>query len=225
MTDGPNQPPTTSYDPATMVASSLGTIKTVWYRRPWFLITMALVLIVAISVITDLPHRITNTEDVADQNASLKQINGDIAPCTFAVHEAFTFYNEFVSAKFTKSNIAQIPKLLVGDQTACSFASGSIYDLTNNIQIVRTKAGKHLDTMMPVIVEWTTDGALAAIEDIQTLFTTPDDAKAIRNLGYNERKLTRDRTTALNDVSDASAILGVTLAALKLPVLPHLKGT
>jgi len=32
------------------------------------------------------------------------------------------------------SDLAEVPTLLTGDETACSFASEPVYDLTNNLQ-------------------------------------------------------------------------------------------
>ena len=47
------------FDPASMPTSSLGITKAVWYRRPWVLASLSLVVIIAISVVIDLPRPIT----------------------------------------------------------------------------------------------------------------------------------------------------------------------
>ena len=78
------------FDPASMPMSSLGITKAVWYRRPWVLASLALVVIVAISVVIDLPRPITPAQDQASQNASIKEINTDLADCAFAVKESFS---------------------------------------------------------------------------------------------------------------------------------------
>jgi hypothetical protein len=214
-----------SYDPGSMSASSLSSMKVVLYRRPWFLITVAVIVVLAVSIISDLPHPITKAEDATAQNASMKQINTDIGPCVFAVKEAFSFYQQDVSGKLSSSNLAQVPSLLVGDQTACSFTSGSIYDLTNNIQVLDTKAGKNIDHMLSVVVLWSTSDALAAIEDIQYLFNHPGDKKKLQNLSREENLLTKDRALALDYVGRAERILGINLKQPIMPVLAHLTGT
>jgi hypothetical protein len=213
------------YDPASMPAASLGTMRSIWYRRPWFILTIGVILVVGISVLTDLPHPITRAENTSDQNASIKQINADIAPCVFAVKEAFSFYNEDVAGKLTSSDLTQVPGLLVGDQSACSFASGSIYDLTNNVQITETAAGRKLNGMMPIIVSWTTDSALAAIDSIMFHFKHPTSTSYVRALTISEGQLVKKRSEINLDVLAASKILGTTLKEIKLPVLPHLTGT
>ncbi len=213
------------FDPATMPTSSLGITKAVWYRRPWVLASLSLLLIVAISVVIDLPHPITKAEDQASQNASIKQINVDLAPCAFAVKESFSFYNMQVEGKLTSSDLAQVPVLLTGDETACSFASEPVYDLTNNIQVDDTKAGRHIDTMLSVVEQWITDYALASIRDIQYLFNHPDSAQTIRHLARQEQQLALDRSKALSDESLAVHALGRPLYALKIPSLTHLTGT
>ncbi len=214
-----------SYDPGSMPASSLSSQKAVLYRRPWFLITIAVIVVLAVSVISDLPHPITKAEDATAQNASMKQINTDIGPCVFAIKEAFSFYEQKVSGRLSASNLAQVPSLLVGDQTACSFTSGSIYDLTNNIQVLDTKAGKDIDHMLSVVVLWTTSDALAAIEDIQYLFSHPSDTNKLHNLAKKEALLAKDRTLALDYVARAEHTLGMKLKQPILPVLTQLSGT
>jgi len=213
------------YDPATMAASSLISAKVVWYKRPWFMITAAVVLVVAVSVITDLPHHVSPAEDAAAQNASLKQINADIAPCSFAVQEVFSFYQKQVAGQLTASNLKQVPRLLNGDQTACSFASPAIYDLTSNYTPFLTKAGKQIDQLRGVVVTWISADALGAIEDIQYLFDHPGDPTKLAKLAKRERYLTSERALALADLQSANQILGTQLSPLKLPILPTLPGT
>lgn len=216
---------TVPFDPASMPTSSLGIAKAVWYRRPWILTSLAVVLIVAISVVVDLPRPTTKAQDVASQNATIKQINGDLAECAFAVNESFHIYNLEVAAKLSASDKAQVPILLTGDETACSFASQPVYDLTNNIQVQDTKAGKHIDRMLSVVEHWITDNALASIKDIQYLFNHHGDASTIRHLGYQERQLAIVRTQALSDEVLANRVFGLQLDRLKIPSLPHLRGT
>lgn len=213
------------FDPASMPTSSLGITKAVWYRRPWVLATIALIVVVAISVIIDLPRPITKAQDVASQNASIKEINGDLAECAFAVKESFNIYDMEVSGKLTPSDLAQVPTLLTGDETACSFASEPVYDLTNNIQVQDTKSGKHIDRMLSDVERWITDFALASIRDIQYLFNHSGNAQTIRHLASQERQLAVERTQALNDENQADRVLGVHLIVLKIPSLVLLKGT
>lgn len=213
------------FDPASMATSSLGLAKAVWYKRPWFLIAVAVVVVVTLSVLSDLPQRITKKEDAAAQNATIKQVNGDIKACAFAVHESFSFYNKYVAGTLKATELAQIPPLLIGDQTACSFASQPIYDLTNNIQPRETTAGKDIDKVLRVAQQWMTNSALASIEDIQYLFKNPGAALKIADLTKQQAILGQTRQLALNDVHAAETDLGMKLVPLKIPVLPHLRGT
>lgn len=213
------------FDPATMSMSSLGITKAPWYRRPWFILTIALIVIAGVSVIVDLPGHMTPKHDAATQNASIKEINADLEECSFAVRESFSVYNQDVAGTLTASDLAQLPKLLTDDQTACSFASEPVYDLTNNLQIDDTKSGIHIDHMLSAVEQWITDNALASIDDIQYLINHPGNAKKIQNLAAEESDLQSVRTRALNDEATAQKILGLTLVPVKLPVLPHLTGT
>ncbi len=213
-----------TYDPASMPASSLSTFRVSFYRRPWFLILISVVVVIAVSIISDLPSHVSKAHDRVTQNDTIAAINGDIAPCVYSVKESFSFYNESLAGSLTASDRSQIPSLLVGDQTACSFASGAVYDLTNNIEVTDTKAGRHIDQMLATEVTWVTSDALAAIEAIQNLFVHPGDRKYIKDLTKQEALLTKDRLIAIDDVKAASKIDGV-LTKPSLPILPHLTGT
>jgi len=213
------------FDPASMPTSSLGIAKAVWFRRPWFLATLALVVVVAISVIIDLPRPITRAQDVASQNSSIDEINTDLADCTFAAKESFNFYNENLAGKLTKSDLAEVPTLLTGDETACSFASEPVYDLTNNLEVDDTAAGKYIDRMVSVVEGWMTDYALASIDDIQYLFSHPGDEAKINHLAAQEANLAHSRELAQRDEQAANGILGVKLVPVAIPPLPHLTGT
>ncbi len=213
------------FDPASMPTSSLGLTKAVWYRRPWVLAALSLILIIAISVVIDLPRPTTKAQDVSSQNASIKEINTDLAPCAFAVKETFYIYNLDVTGKLTSSNRAEVPTLLTGDETACSFASQPVFDLTNNLQVDDTASGKHIDRMKSAVQDWMTNFALASIKDIQYLFDHPGDATTIRHLAKQEIQLAAERALALNDEAKAQQVLGHKLYALKIPTMPHLSGT
>ena len=207
-----------------MPTSSLSTFKVAFYRRPWFLILISVLVVVVVSIISDLPTHATKAQDRATQNDTIIAINGDLAPCIYAVKESFSFYNESLAGKLSPADLSEVPGQLVNDQTACSFASGAIYDLTNNIEVTDSKAGRHIDQMLATDVTWSTSDALAAIEDIQSLFVHPGDQKYIRDLTKQEVQLTKDRQTAFRDVEAARKIDG-SLRNPSLPVLPHLTGT
>lgn len=213
-----------SYDPASMTQSSLSLHKAIWYRRPWILVTLSIVVIAAISIITDLPHPLTNAQDADAQNASITEINKDVTPCAFAVQEDFRFYREKVAGTMTPSQLATAIKYLPLDQTVCSFAGPAMYDLTNNLQVLDTTAGKQIDKMSSTIVTWMDSDANGAIADIQSLFANPTDAKSLRDLRKRETNLANDQALAMNDLSTADAILGVQLQTLKLPILSNLPG-
>ena len=123
------------------------------------------------------------------------------------------------------ANRPQAVTLLVGDQTACSFASGGLSDLTNNLQVNLTAAGKYIVSMGRAVQMWMTDYSLAAIEDIQYLFVHPGNQKKIADLAAEEVQLSATRQQAYADLQRAEAIVATTLVQIKLPVLAHLQGT
>ena len=208
------------FDPSSMPVASLHNNYVVWYRRPWFLVTIGILVVAAVSVITDLPHSLSRSEDIASQSASIKTINTDVKPCTYALQQSFTIYNEFVAGKLTLSDRAQTPNLLNQNQVACSFASGSTFELTQNIQVLDTKAGKHIDRMLSDVTLWATSDAVATMQDIQYLYSHPGNAKKLADLKKQEHLLAVDRALARADVLAADAILRTTLKMPALPVIP-----
>ena len=208
-----------------MPNASLSLHKAIWYRRPWFIATLVVVLVVAISVITDLPHPVTKAEDTSDQNGVIKQINGDTSTCIYALKESFSFYREELAHTLQTSNFSVVKNYLLEDQTACSFASGSVYDMTNNIEPFDTSAGKKVDSAYQVTVKWITYDAVAAIIDIRNYFGATPFHMNTASLITNETALANERAEEVSDIDEASSILGTTLTPINIPVIARLPGT
>ncbi len=226
MTGPVNQPEGQEFDPGSMASSSFGLVKAVWYRRPWVLVTAVVVLVVAVSVITDLPHPISGSQDVGDQNSAIREINSDLQTCSFSIKEAFSFYRKEVAHQIDSSNFnLALKTLLPEDAQSCSFVSSAMTDMTGNLQIVDTTAGKQIEKMRLAIVRWINHDARYAINDIIVLFTHPGNTKTLANLALQENYLAEDHQSALNYLAAADAALGVTLVNLKLPTLDRLPGT
>lgn len=212
------------YDPASMPTSSLSASRAVWYKRPWFLITVVVVVVVAVSVITDLPKPVTVAEDTASQNSVVHQINVDIRPCTFGLEEAVSFHRRETIGHPTTGQMKVINTYLVSDQTVCSFAAPSMSELTNNLQIVDTPAGKYLEKMRAATVTWMDSDANGVIHDIWLLSTHQGNSSTLNDLKKREFFLAQDRQVALDDLARADNVLGTTLATLDLPSIPPLLG-
>ncbi|HEX7443006.1 MAG TPA: hypothetical protein VF320_03905 [Acidimicrobiales bacterium] len=199
-------------------------VKPVWYKRAWVLATGAVVAVVVASVLVDLPSKTTVATDTADQTAVMKQINSAIAGCSFGVAETFTIYQALKKHSLSASNKAETPSMLRDDQSACSFTSSSIFDLSN-VQGTGTAAGKNIGQVVNVATLWATSDALGAIEDIQTLTTSPGNATALADLSKRQVALAQGRTQARNYVLAADRILNTRLPMPDMPALPHLIGT
>jgi len=191
----------------------------VWYKRTWVIVTAAIVAVVGASILVDLPRPVSNAEDVASQTASLKEINTDLGPCGYAIKETFLIRQDQLAGTLTPTDRTSATKMLLDDQTACSFTNGSIFDLTNNIQVQDTAAGKYIDRMLSISTTWATSDALAAVEDIQYLYLHPGDAARTADLAKQEQLLAQDRAQAFGDVQQADLILHTHLADPNLPEL------
>jgi hypothetical protein len=198
--------------------------KPVWYKRAWVLATAAVAAVVIASVAVDLPSHTTVAADTADQTSIMQQINGDIAPCSYGITETFGIYQAKQKGILSSSDLAEAPSMMRDDQTACSFTSSEIYDLSN-VEGTGTPAGKNIGDVVNVVTLWATSDALGAIEDIQNLSTNPKNAATIANLSKQEVALAKDRAQADAYVTAADRILKARLPMPDLASLPHLTGT
>ena len=207
------------YDPGAMPSSSFASTKSVWYRRPWFLTVAVVAGVVALSVLMDLPSRSSNQQQAADLAPQIRLINQDSRPCAYAVQETFTIIRDFAQHHMSAVERTRAPKMLVDDQTACSFASGPLYDLTNNIDIGFTRAGIPINHLLTTVTTWASSDALAAVEDIQGLYLHRTNPALVTDLAKRITLLNQDRAKAFADVQRAEAILHVKLPR---PILPRL---
>lgn len=207
------------YNPATMPTSSLSNLTVVWYRRPWFLITLTIVIIVALSVLADIPHPLTRPDDIKSQTASIKEMNVDVKPCVFALEESLRFYHQEVLGSVTSEQLRIIKSYLTNDVNVCSGASGQTDSLVSQVQIVETPAGKHIQDAHTAIDTWAAINAYHVISDIQEHTLFPRQRKPIESLKSDFALLQQSRRQAESEIASASAILKTTLPSLKLPVL------
>jgi hypothetical protein len=225
MSDRPDGHSPTEFDPGSMPASSFGLSRAPWYKRPWVVLTLALIVIVGVSVVVDLPHHISPAQDAGDQNAAIRQINGDLKTCSFSIEEAYHLYRLDAGHHVTAAQAAQIPQLLTGDYAFCSGTTSPLLDMTNELQIVDTTAGKQIEHLRSTVFTWINYDARNAITDIQYLVAHPGDSTHLRRVAQMEDLLAQDRLAALGYLARADRILGVTLVNLKLPTLARLPGT
>ena len=195
-------------------------VKPVWYRRGWVLAAAAVAVLIVASVLVDLPTNTTPATDTADQAAVMKQINSAISGCSYAAKETFTIYQDLQAHSLSAADVAETPAMLRDDQSACSFTSSSIYDLSN-VEGTGTPAGKDINQVVVVTTTWATSDALAAIEDIQTLTNDPKDTTALADLPKREAQLAQDRAKADGLVASADRILHAHLPMPDLPSLPQ----
>jgi len=196
----------------------------VWYRRPWVLTVAAVAVVVAASVVVDLPGKTTAAQDAATQTTLMNEINGDLSGCAYAVRETFTIYQDSRTGGLTASDRSRAPKLLLDDQTACSFTSNAIFNLST-VEVPGSPGGKSIQQVVSASTLWATSDALAAIEDIQALDTGPSSASKIADLSKQEAMLAKDRALAYGYVEAADRTLGAKLPMPAIPNLPHLIGT
>jgi hypothetical protein len=183
------------------------------------LIAVAILVVVAVTVLTDLPVGTSRANDINAERSVMSELNSDLAPCALAVHQAIGIWNLQAARSLTPADRSGTPGLLSDDQSACSFTDENIYDLAN-IEVPGSPAGKDMGQLVATATVWTTSDALKAIEDVQTLMSDPGDAAARRSLSAEEARLASDRRSAIADENAADRALDARLPAPDMPSLP-----
>ncbi len=187
-----------------------------WQRHRKLTIAAAVVVIAVITVLSDLPTSTTRASDISAERSVMTEVNGDLAGCALAAHQAVGIWNLQASHQLTPADRAPTPGLLSDDQAACSLTNQGIYDLSG-IDVPGTAAGKDLGQMVATAMLWSTSDALRAIEDVQTLMDQPHDAAARHDLAREESRLAADRQRALAQEQGADRALDTQLQPVDLP--------
>jgi hypothetical protein len=172
------------------------------------------VVVVGAAVISDLPTPTSRASDIQGESTVIGEINTDVAPCVFSVHEALTLYVD-ESGTLSAADRGRIPDLLRDDQNACSYTNANIFDLSD-IDLLGTAAGKQVGQALNTATVWATSDALAAIEAVQSLTSNPADRKARSTLRADQRLLAADRDKATSEIAAAGRLLGTRLPPLSL---------
>jgi hypothetical protein len=197
----------------------------IWDRHRRLAIAGAVLVIAAVTVITDLPTSTSRASDISAERSVMTELNSDVGPCAYGINQALGIWKLEAAHTLSAADRAPTPGLLGDDQTACSFTSNGIFDLSN-IQVPGTPAGKQLAQLVSTATLWTTSDALRAIEDVQTLMNRPSDAAARHDLNKQERALAADRRLALSEEGAADRDLNTHLQAVDLPALePTVQGS
>jgi len=176
-------------------------------------------VVLAITVITDLPSHASRASNISSASALIKEVNDDISPCVFAAGEAFTIYADQTHNSLTASDRASVPGMLNDDQTACSFTNDSIFSLSD-IDVPGSAAGKQLGDIVNSVTLWSTSDALGAIDAIQTLSTDPANRAALGALAKDRQMMASDRAAADASVQAIDRMLDAKIVALNLPQIP-----
>ena len=217
MSSEPTSGATTTGAPTPGAPTPRTTSAPFWKRRRGLVIALAVLVIAVVTVLTDLPVPTSRASDISAERAVMSEVNTDVAPCALGLHQAIGIWNLAASHRLPAAGRASAPGLLTDDQTACSFTDEGINDLTGNLQVPGTAAGKDLGEVVATATLWTTSDALRMIEDVQTLVEHPDDRAALRNLAKEHAQLSADRLSALAQEHAADTVLDTDLQPVDLP--------
>jgi hypothetical protein len=190
-----------------------------WYRRRAALVAVAVAVVAAITVITDLPVHTSKASDISSEQGVMAELNPDLAPCALAVHEALQIWGDQSAHTLSEADQAESPSLLRDDQNACSFTDESIFDLSN-IEVPGSPAGRDMGDLVATSILWTTSDALKAIEAVQTLMVNGQDENALTSLAKAEDAMAADRAAGLRELDRADHVLDTKLPRPDMPAMP-----
>jgi hypothetical protein len=191
----------------------------VWYKRTPFLAGLAVLVVIAVSVLSDLPGGVNNGSDASQQTSIMNEVNGDLRGCAFSAQESFTVYQGLASTSLSPTERSLAPSMLRDDRTACSFTNSDIFDLSE-VEPTGTPAGKDVGSAVEASLLWVTADALKAIIDIQAIDSHTATSKTLADLRVAEVQLSKDRAAAIADVRAANTLLGSKIPLPQLPALP-----
>jgi hypothetical protein len=192
-----------------------------WYRRRALVVTMGIVVVLAVTVISDLPVHGSAAANISAGRSVMTEVNTDIASCAFGLKESFTIHSEQIAGSLGLLGSREAPSLLRDDLAACSFTDDNIFELSS-IEVPGSSAGRRLGDVVNTVTLWATSDAIGAISDVQSLFTHPHAKASLRDLAKREAALAADRAAAFGDITEADKLLGVHLQEPDLPGLPVL---
>ena len=102
---------------ADAISAALKPVQPRWYRRRALAVTLGVVVVVVITVISDLPVHASRAADIWAGRGVMSEINSDTRrPCAYAVQEAFIIHGDEVAGSLTASDGSAAPGLLRDDQ-------------------------------------------------------------------------------------------------------------
>ncbi len=156
-----------------------------------------LAVIVVITVLTDLPVSTSRASDISAERSVMSEVNGDLAPCALALHQAVGIWTLQGAHRLLRGRAGAHAGTARRRPDGVLVRKREHRRSGANIQPPGTAAGKHVGDMLATAMLWTTSDALRAIEDVQTLMSSPKDTTALRSLAKEETQLSADRETAI----------------------------
>jgi hypothetical protein len=180
-----------------------------WYRRRAFVVTAAIVVVLAVTVVTDLPTHNSHASDVVAAQQVMSEIAGDAAPCNLGMEESLGFYHDVTSGDITAAHRAQIPGLIHDDLEACSFTNQDMVDL-GGIDVPGNVTGRALNHVALDVLTWCDPAALAAIGEITALIESRPTPAGRARLAADEALLTKDRDATYRAMSSLARLIATT---------------
>ncbi|HUC36449.1 MAG TPA: hypothetical protein VMR97_04935, partial [Acidimicrobiales bacterium] len=95
----------------------------IWQRHRGLSIAAVVIVIVLITVLTDLPTSTSRASDVSAERSVMSEVNSDLQPCAYSIHQALGIWALAATHQLSAADRAPTPGLLGDDQSACSLTN------------------------------------------------------------------------------------------------------
>lgn len=181
-------------------------------KKRW--VILAVLALVVIAVLTDLPRGVT----LADRQANLQLVRTtivtDMQVCNASLSDSLTALSGILSGR--SNQVATAKQIMVRAESTCTVIDNpDLYDLATlapptaleNLSVNISKATNNY-------VEWAYPNAAAVIVDAQDLLKNPKDARAIADLRVRVRNMQSEEQAANLVLSTAAEDLKMTIQPL-----------
>jgi hypothetical protein len=162
-------------------------------------------------VVTDLPGPSTHSATVASAQSTLQEIETDVAPCSYALHEAFGLEADLTNGHLSAAHRSLATGFLQDDYDACSYTDDSLGDLAT-LGTAGSGTSVALTQIAAASLTWCVQDAFIAISYLVHLSLRQDVATERARLSAEEVALNAQRTTVRSEL----AALGRQLKTSKL---------
>lgn len=204
----------TSGTSGTSRAHDLGGRERSWHHRRTLLAAGAVVAVLGVSVLSDLPRTDTPALRRQDLAGFVTSLGAQVAQCSAGVHDALAAYGD-ATASPPKLPMSTAASYVQDGIDACSFINSGVVGLSSQ-QAPRTVLGLGVGSLPAQVGLWASFDAFSMLQDLKVVVAHPGDAAARRRYLAQVSALDQRRARVEQIVTSAEARAGAPRSDLAL---------